>query len=161
MTMLAEAVDAVIGTGTHRDTHEAEIADAAGRPLTVLQIRNDSAGFARLLATVAEMAPGPQIVACIEGGRSYGIGLARALTASGLLVIECEQPARRQRRGKGKSDPIDAHLAALAALRLDAARLPALHAPTGTGRRCASCWSPGRKSRWRPPHRPAGCAPCC
>jgi transposase len=41
-----------------------------------------------------------------------------------VLVIECEQPARRQRRGKGKSDPIDAHLAVLAALRLDASRLP-------------------------------------
>ena len=25
MTMLAETVDAVIGTGTHRDTHEVEI----------------------------------------------------------------------------------------------------------------------------------------
>jgi calcineurin-like phosphoesterase len=37
--MLAGAVDAVIGTGTHRGTQEAEIADAAGRPLTVLQIR--------------------------------------------------------------------------------------------------------------------------
>ena len=128
MTMLAEVVDAVIGTGTHRDTHEAEIADAAGRPLTVLQISNDSAGFARLLATVAEVAPGPRIVACIEGGRSYGIGLARALTASGLLVTGCEQPSRKQRRGKGKSDPIDAHLAVLAALRLDAARLPVLRA---------------------------------
>jgi hypothetical protein len=39
-------------------------------------------------------------------------------------VLECEQPSRRQRRGKGKSDPIDAHLAVLAALRLDADRLP-------------------------------------
>jgi transposase len=128
MTMLAEVVDAVIGIDTHRDTHEAEIADAAGRPLMVLQIGNDSAGFARLLARVAEVAPGPRVVACIEGGRSYGIGLARALIASGLLVIECEQPSRKQRRGKGKSDPIDAHLAVLAALRLDAARLPALRA---------------------------------
>src|SRR4029077_8827495 len=44
--------------------------------------------------------------------------------AAGLLVLECEQPSRRQRRGKGKSDPIDAHLAVLTALRLDAGRLP-------------------------------------
>jgi transposase len=43
----------------------------------------------------------------------------------GLLVIECEQPSRRQRRGKGKSGPIDAHLAVLTALRLDTSRLPA------------------------------------
>jgi transposase len=64
----------------------------------------------------------------IEGSRSYGIGLARALTAAGLLVIECEQPARKQRRGKGKSDPIDAHRAVLAVPRLDADRLPELRA---------------------------------
>jgi hypothetical protein len=34
------------------------------------------------------------------------------------LVIECERPSRKRRRGKGKSDLIDAHLAVLAALRL-------------------------------------------
>jgi transposase len=124
MTMLAEAVDAVIGIDTHRDSHEVEIADAAGKPVATMRIGNDSAGFAQLLAAIAEVAPGPRVVACIEGSRSYGIGLARALTASGLLVIECEQPSRAQRRGKGKSDPIDAHLAVLAALRLDANRLP-------------------------------------
>ena len=124
MTMLAETVDAVIGIDTHRDTHEAVIADPAGRPIAVLQIGNDSAGFARLLAAIAEVAPGPRVAVCMEGSRSYGIGLARALAAAGLLVLECEQPRRRQRRGKGKSDPIDAHLAVLAALRLDTHKLP-------------------------------------
>jgi transposase len=124
MSMLAEVADAVIGTGTHRDSHEVEIADAAGRPVAVMRIGNDSGGFAQLLAAIAELAPGPRVVACIEGSRSYGIGLARALAGAGLLVIECEQPSRAQRRGKGKSDPIDAHLAVLAALRLDAGRLP-------------------------------------
>jgi transposase len=124
MTMLAETVDAVIGIDTHRDTHEVEIADTAGKPITVLRISNDSAGFERLLAAIAEVAPGPRVAVCLEGSRSYGIGLARALAAAGLLVIECEQPSRRQRRGKGKSDPIDADLAVLAALRLDTGRLP-------------------------------------
>ena len=122
--MLAETVDAVIGIDTHRDSHEVEIADPAGKPLAVMRIGNDSAGFTRLLAAIAEVVPGPRVAVCIEGSRSYGIGLARALAAAGLLVLECEQPARRQRRGKGKSDAIDAHLAVLAALRLDAGRLP-------------------------------------
>jgi transposase len=124
MTMLAETVDAVIGIDTHRDTHEVEIADTAGKPIAVLRISNDSAGFEQLLAAIAKAAPGPRVAVCMEGSRSYGIGLARALAAAGLLVIECEQPSRRQRRGKGKSDPIDAHLAVLAALRLDTGRLP-------------------------------------
>ena len=56
--------------------------------------------------------------------RSYGIGLARAAAAAGLVVLECEQPHRNTRRGRGKSDPIDAHLAVLAALRLHTDRLP-------------------------------------
>ena len=122
--MLAETVDAVIGIDTHRDSHEVEIADPAGKPITTMQIGNDSAGFTRLLAVIAEVVPGPRVAVCIEGSRSYGIGLARALAAAGLLVLECEQPSHRQRRGKGKSDPIDAHLAVLAALRLDAGKLP-------------------------------------
>jgi hypothetical protein len=93
-------------------------------PIITMQVSNDSGGSARLLATVAEVVPGRRVMVCIEGTRSYGIGLARALAAAGLLVIECEQPRRKQRRGKGKSDPIDAHLAVLAALRLDTARVP-------------------------------------
>jgi transposase len=101
-----------------------EIADAAGKPIAALRIGNDSGGFAQLLAAIAKLVPGPRVAVCIEGSRSYGIGLARALAAAGLLVIECEQPRRKQRRGKGKSDPIDAHLAVLAALRLEANRLP-------------------------------------
>jgi transposase len=124
MTMLAETVDAVIGIDTRRDNHEVEIADTAGRPIAAMRISNDSAGFSRLLAAIATIAPGPRVAVCMEGSRSYGIGLARALAAAGLMVLECEQPSRRQRRGKGKSDPIGAHLAVLAALRPDASRLP-------------------------------------
>jgi len=73
---------------------------------------------------LSEVAPGPRVAVSIEGSRGYGIGLARARAGAGLLVIECEQPGRNQRRGKGKSGPIDAHLAVLAALRLEASRLP-------------------------------------
>src|SRR5215472_3261971 len=124
MTMLAEVIDAVIGIDTHRDSHEAEIAGAAGKPIATMRIGNDSGGFAQLLAAIAEVVPGPGVAVSVEGTRGYGVGLARALAAAGLLVIECEQPSRKQRRGKGKSDPIDAHLAVLAALRLDANRLP-------------------------------------
>jgi transposase len=73
---------------------------------------------------IAQTAPGPRVAVAVEGSRSYGVGLARALAAAGMLLIECEQPARKQRRGKGKSDPIDAHLAVLAALRCHTDRLP-------------------------------------
>jgi transposase len=123
--MLAEVIDAVIGIDTHRDSHEVEIADVAGRPIRAMRISNDSAGFTRLLAAITDLGPGLRVVASVEGSRSYGVGLARALSAAGVQVIECEQPSRAQRRGKGKSDAIDAHLAVLAALRLEADRLAA------------------------------------
>jgi transposase len=86
MPMLAEVVDAVIGIDTHRDSHEVEIADATGTPIATMRIGNDSAGFAQLLTAVVEVAPGPRVAVSLEGSRSYGVGLARALTAAGLLV---------------------------------------------------------------------------
>jgi transposase len=128
MPSLADLVDAVVGVDTHRDTHEAEIADPTGSPIATLTISNDSAGFAVLLQWIVQHAPGPRVAVAVEGTRSYGIGLARALAAAGLMVLECEQPQRGQRRGKGKSDPIDAHLAVLTALRLDAERVPKVRA---------------------------------
>jgi len=121
---LAELVDAVVGVDTHRDTHEIEIADPTGTPIATIKISNDSDGYAQLLTWIFQQAPGTRLAVSIEGTRSYGVGLARTVAAAGLMVIECEQPNRKQRRGKGKSDPIDAHLAVMTALRLDADRLP-------------------------------------
>src|SRR5512133_242381 len=122
--MLAELIDAVVGVDTHRDTHEVELALPTGTPIGIRKISNDNSGFAELLAWIVDHSPGPRVVVSIEGTRSFGVGLARAVAAAGLTVIECEQPNRKARRGKGKSDPIDAHLAVLAARRLDADRLP-------------------------------------
>src|SRR3954447_16987124 len=122
--MLADVVDAVVGVDPHRDTHEVEIASPNGVPIAQCSIRNDSTGYAQLLAWIVDHAPGPQLVVSIEGSRSYGIGLSRALTAAGLQILESEQPPRSARHGKGKSDAIDAHLAVLASLRLDAAHMP-------------------------------------
>jgi transposase len=122
--MLADIVDAVIGGDTHRDSHTLELVAPSGVTLATLTVGNDEAGYAEVLAWIGEHLPGPRVVVALEGTRSYGVGLARALCAAGLTVVEIEQPRRGDRR-KGKSDPIDAHLAALHALRLDASRLPA------------------------------------
>jgi transposase len=122
--MLAQTVDAVIGIDTHRDTHQVEIATPTGAVIATSTISNSGVGFTELLTWIAEHSPGPRLVAAVEGTRSYGIGVARVLSAAGMTVIEAEQPARKDRRGKGKSDPIDAHLAVLFALRQNPSRLP-------------------------------------
>lgn len=123
MTMLADVVDAVVGADTHRDTHTLEITTPTGMRLATLTVANTDDGAAQALAWITEQSPGPRVAAAVEGSRSYGIGLARAFTAAGVLVLEIEQPRGRERR-RGKSDAIDAHLAAIHALRLDVDRLP-------------------------------------
>jgi hypothetical protein len=45
--------------------------------------------------------------------------------AAGLIVVEVQAPRRADRRHRGKSDPIDAHLAGLQVLRMPAGELPA------------------------------------
>jgi transposase len=122
MTIVADIVDAVIGADTHRDSHALQLRSPAGRVLAETEVPNSDAGFAAAAAWAAAHAPGPRIAAGIEGTRSYGIGLARALADAAIPVVEVQRPARRARGGK--SDPIDAGLAAAAALAMDAAELP-------------------------------------
>lgn len=123
MTTLADMIDAVVGADTHRDTHTLEITNPTGVTLSTLTVANTDTGAARALAWITEHAPGPRVAVAVEGARSYGIGLARALNAAGMLILEIEQPRGRERR-RGKSDAIDAHLAAIHALRLDTDKLP-------------------------------------
>jgi transposase len=124
MAMVAEVVDAVVGGDTHKDTHALEMVAASGVTISTTTISNTAEGYAAALAWLAEHAVGSRVIVGLEGTRSYGIGLARALTAAGLAVVEVERPKREQRRGRGKSDAIDAHLAALAVLRMNAEQLP-------------------------------------
>lgn len=103
--MLAEVIDAVIGIDTHRDTHEVEIADAAGRPIAVLRIGNDSGGFTQLPAAISEVAPGSRVAVCIEGTRGYG--RAGAGAGSGLTAGDRVQAAQAQtapREGQVRPD---------------------------------------------------------
>lgn len=123
MSLVAEVVDAVVGGDTHRDTHALEMTAPTGATISTLSIENDEAGFAAALAWIAEHAPGARLVVGLEGTRSYGVGLARAVQQAGLAVVEVERPRRGDRR-RGKSDPIDARLAAMHVLRLDVDRLP-------------------------------------
>lgn len=89
--------------------------------IATVTIDNDSAGFAAALSWIAEHAG--RVVVALEGIRSYGIGLARVCSGAGYEVLEVDRPRRAERR-RGKSDPGDAHLAALTALRLPVNRLP-------------------------------------
>jgi len=116
MAMLAESVDAVIGVDTHTDTHTACLIEPTGRQVATVTIEASSHGYAALLAWAVDHAPGPRLMWAVEGSRSHGAGLARVLLAAGQQVVEAGRPERATRRPGGKSDPVDAYLAAREAL---------------------------------------------
>jgi transposase len=123
MARVADVVDAVIGVDTHAQTHHVQLVDPRGGLLASCQVSNDQAGYRRVLELIAGQGAQARVIAGLEGTRSYGVGLARALTAAGITVVEVEAPSRRDRRGHGKSDPIDAARAARWLLGQDPARL--------------------------------------
>jgi transposase len=115
-----------IGVDTHKEVHVAVALDALGAQLDSREFPATAAGYGSLLAWASEF--GLPAFA-IEGTGSYGAGLARFLTSAGVEVFECERPRRAERR-RGKSDLIDA---ALAARRLLSGERLSL--PRGGGRR--------------------------
>ena len=124
MTTVADVVDAVAGVDTHADTLAVAVAARSGVVVAEAEFAATGAGIEDLIGWVVERAPGPRLLFAVEGTRSYGIGLARAVARLGLPVIELDRPSRAERRGRGKTDAIDAVLGARRALGLDADALP-------------------------------------
>jgi transposase len=94
MTMLAEAVDAVVGGDTHRNAHALEMLAPNGTTIATTTVSNDDDGFADVIAWIAEHVPAARVAVGLEGTHSYGVGLARALAAASLVVVEVQPPRR-------------------------------------------------------------------
>lgn len=97
-----------IGIDTHRDVHVAVALDRVGGARGSRTVTTDANGYLSLWRWASELG---EPAFAIEGAGSYGAGLARFLVAAGADVYECERPRRVERR-RGKSDLIDATLAA-------------------------------------------------
>ncbi len=95
------------GVDTHKDAHHAAVVLMNGRRLADAQFPATAAGNAGLLAWMRSF--GRLHAAGVEGTGSYGAALARHLHSQDVQVIEVNRPDRRQRRGQGKSDPLDAY----------------------------------------------------
>jgi transposase len=102
------------GVDTHADVHVAAAVDQVGRVLGTGSFGADEGGYACLLAWLRGYGRVDRVG--VEGTGSYGAGLARYLAAAGVTVLEAPRPDRQRRRRHGKSDPVDAVSAALAAL---------------------------------------------
>ena len=110
-----------VGVDTHKHWHVAVALSALGRVLGELVIPATVVGYRELVVWLAGL--GGEVVVGIEGAGSYGAGLCQHLRDAGVSVVEVERPRRRDRRA-GKSDSIDALLAAKRVLAGDGLSTP-------------------------------------
>jgi transposase len=104
----------IVGVDTHRDEHVAVAIDHLGARLGDYRFPTTSAGYEGLDCWSRGL--GEVVAFGIEGTGSFGAGLARYLAGRGRSVIEVSRPDRSTRRRLGKSDPVDAEMAARAVL---------------------------------------------
>ncbi len=98
------------------------IVDGHGRGEGKAEFPATAAGNTDLLAWMRSF--GRLHAVGVEGTGSYGAGLSRRLRDAKVQVVEVNRPDRRQRRAKGRSDPLDAYAAAEAVLAGRATAVP-------------------------------------
>lgn len=129
MTIVSQVFDYVIGVDTHAKTHTLVVLDAHGASHAGATFPTHPAGLKRAHAWMLREAPG-RLLAAIEGTASYGARLSDLLSREGVAVAETKPPKRGVRR-VGKTDLIDAELAARHALALPIERVIAPRTHTG------------------------------
>ena len=108
------ATKVIVGVDTHRDEHVAVAVDWLGARLGQNRLATAPRGYESLHCWASGL--GEVIAFGIEGTSSYGAGLARYLASLGQTVIEVNRPDRSTRRKMGKSDSVDAEMAARSVL---------------------------------------------
>lgn len=112
----------IIGVDTHKHVHVAVAIDVWGIRLEDRSFPADSGGYRQLISWAIEL--GPIDAFGIEGTGSYGAGLTSAVRRAGHRVVEVNRGDRRARRANGKSDTLDAELAARSVLAGQSAATP-------------------------------------
>jgi transposase len=112
----------VAGVDAHTDEHHVAVLDLQGRLLAVAAFPTSATGYRQLISWLG--GHGDVVRVGVESTGAYAAGLARALLAEGIAVVEVNQPHPHARQRLGKSDPIDAELAARAALSGTATAVP-------------------------------------
>lgn len=122
--IVAEAFEQVVGVDTHSRTHTFCVIDArTGAVQAGATFPNTLPGHSRALSWIRRQSPAKNVLAAVEGTSSYGAGITTALVAAGIEVTEA-RPAGRHRDRAGKSDVIDAELAARSMLGVERERIP-------------------------------------
>jgi transposase len=110
------------GVDAHADSHHAAALDDRRALLATKSFNVSAAGYRDLLAWLRSFGAIDRIG--VESTGSFAAGLTRHLVAQGVQVLEVNQPHAHTRRRRGKTDAIDAELAARHALSLATAVTP-------------------------------------
>lgn len=127
MTIVAEQYDFVIGVDTHAASHTLALITAdTGAVGQHAQFPTSPAGLRRAADWIQRHTQNAPALIVIDGTGSYGAVFAGQLTTAGLTVAEAPDVAAISRRGRGKSDALDAVAMAQAArgLHIDQLRWP-------------------------------------
>ncbi|CAN5143121.1 hypothetical protein BH09ACT8_BH09ACT8_08490 [soil metagenome] len=90
------------------DTHSlAPVTATTGAVVDQAVFPNTPSGLHRALTWITGRIGGQPAQVVIEGGGSYGAGLADRVAAGGLLVAEPSAMQAAERRGVGKTDALD------------------------------------------------------
>lgn len=125
MTIVAHSHPFVVGVDTHARNHVYTIlATATGEVIDTNDFPTTTAGINRAMAWVARRTQADaDTLWVIEGAASYGAILTGTVASQGYPVAEAPRMDAKQRYGVGKSDALDAHRIAAAALPLPVEKL--------------------------------------
>lgn len=135
MPFVAEQYAFVIGVNTHAATHSFALINATnGGIIDQAVFPTSPAGLDRARTWITRGIDASSALVVIEGAGSFGAGLARRVTNSGLPVAEPAAMPAAQRRGVCKTDALDAVRIARSVLAVDITRL---RTPRADGQRVA------------------------
>ncbi len=125
VSIVAHSHPFVVGVDTHARNHVyAIIATRTGELVDTRDFPTTPAGINRAIVWVARRTNADaDTLWVIEGAASYGAVLAGTVAAEGYPVAEAPSMDAKKRRGVGKSDALDAHRIAAAALPLPLEKL--------------------------------------
>jgi transposase len=109
-SMTHENMLVVGGVDAHADAHHAAALDQRGALLSTESFPTTTSGYRQLLDWLSSY--GDIDVVAVESTGSYAAALVRYLREHDIAVVEVNQPHAHTRRRVGKSDPIDAEMAA-------------------------------------------------
>ena len=122
MTTQPQARKVIVGVDTHKHVHVAVAIDTWEIRLGDQSFVADSGGY-QALVTWAET-HGRIETFGIEGTGSYGAGRASTVRRAGHRIVEVNRGDRRTRRAAGKSDTVDAEVAARSVLAGQSTAIP-------------------------------------